>query len=86
MPFPIVYGIPRYTSGAVLIDLRKAIVASLTETMGTPVEWNRPFFVADSLGSNSSKVFKPRLMSFFGTWTYLLIAFNPAARNKHTIS
>ena len=50
MPFPIVYGIPKYTSQKVLVALRKAIVASLPETMGTPAEWNRPFFVTDSLG------------------------------------
>ncbi len=50
MPFPVVYGIPKYTSQEVLVALRRAIVASLTESMHTPPEWNRPFFVADLLG------------------------------------
>lgn len=56
MPFPVVYGIPKYTSQEVLVALRRAIVASLTETMHTPVEWNRPFFVADLLGEPIERV------------------------------
>lgn len=55
MPFVIVHGIPEHTATSKLTDLRRSIVASVSETMSSPgvpvpASWIRPIFVRDMLG------------------------------------